>query len=258
MTDTSTSSSPINVFTSGSGVNLNMSASGSAFAHGFGDLTVQTAGGTSAAVAVNWLHPALGQLQDVAFDATANEFIVSNGSQYHRLNPVTGAVLGSVDLPDAFTNAVGLQILPAAIASLGGTAVAAGSLLITDGDASFDKIFAVNPTDGTVLATLDLGVNINPVGGVYHAGRGTLFILDGSPDEIHELNPADGTILNTFAAPFGISFGDLAVDPVTGNLWVASSQSNLLAELSPVDGTVVRTVDVAPPGDQFGTEWTGL
>ncbi|MHC5112427.1 MAG: beta strand repeat-containing protein, partial [Planctomycetota bacterium] len=165
VTDTSTNTT-INVFSSGSAVNVTTPV------HGLGNVTVQTTGGTSAPVAVNWLHPGLGQLHDVAFDATANELIVSNGTDYHRLDPVTGAVLGSVALPDAFTNSVGLQILPGAIGSLGGTAVAAGSLLITDGDASFDKIFAVTPSDGTVLATLDLGQNINPVGGVYHAGRG--------------------------------------------------------------------------------------
>ena len=146
-------------------------------------------------------------------------------------------------MPDGATDDVGLDLLSSSM-TLNGVVVPSGSLLVTDGDASFDKVFAIDSTSGAVLSTLDLGVNFTVVGGVYHAGRGTLFILDFSPDEIHEINPADGTILNTFATPFDINFGDLAVDPVTGNLWVGSSQVTRVAEISPVDGSVVREVEL--------------
>lgn len=84
--------------------------------------------------------------------------------------------------------------------------------------------------------------------GVFHPGRGTLFILDFSPDQILERNPATGDAIATLTAPFDINFGGLAVDPVTNNLWVASSQVNTIAEINPATGAVVRTIDLASQG----------
>jgi hypothetical protein len=218
---------------------------------GFGTVTVTTAGGTSAPIPWDVLAPGQGDLVDIAFAAAAGEILVASsgtGAAIHRVDPATAALLGSFAIPGGNSTSLGLQILPAAIPSLGGSAVAAGNLLVTNGGASFDKIFAVNPTTGAVMATLDLGQNLNPVAGVFHQPTGHLFVLDDSPNEVVELDPATGGVVRRFTTPFDISSGGLAVHPDTGNLWIGSSTSNSLAEVTPT-GTLVRTVDLSQFGD---------
>ena len=63
----------------------------------------------------------------------------------------------------------------------------------------------MNPTHGAVLATLVTAFgNSHVVGGAYHAGRGTLFLLRGkvpgapNGNRIAEINPVTGAVLNTF------------------------------------------------------------
>ena len=126
---------------------------------------------------------------------------------------------------------------------------------MTNGGAHFDKIFAVNATTGDVLATLDLGQNLDPVAGVFHPLSGHLFVLDQDPNEVVELNPSDGSVLGRFPTPFDIAMGGLAIDPVTGNLWIGSSNANAVAEVS-TDGTVLRQVNLEPQSISF--EISGL
>jgi len=146
VTDTSATAGPSVFFLSGSdntGVDLTPPVSG------FGTLEVTTDGGTSAPIAWNVLTPNRGQLIDVAYRATADEVLIADNNTIRRLTAATGSEVGSFDIPGSgFTNALGLQILPAAIPSLVGTAVEAGNLLVTNGTASTDKIFALDPVTG--------------------------------------------------------------------------------------------------------------
>ena len=246
--DTSASSGPDVFFGfsfDGDTVNLALPTSGA------GTLTVRTAGGTSAPLAWNVYNPNRGALFDVAYNAAANELLVADANVIRRLDAATGAELGSFDIPGSgSTGNIGLQILPTAM-TLGASAVPAGSLLLTNGTASNDQIFALNPTSGVQIAALNLGQNLDPVAGVYHAGVNELLILDGSPDEIVRLNPANGTVLGRFDAPFDVNFGGLAIHPVTGNLWVASSQGTQLAEMTPA-GVLLRLFDVSGQGPATG------
>jgi hypothetical protein len=73
-------------------------------AHGPGALTVTTAGGTSAAVTVNDVYPALGGLGDVAYDAGGKTLWVIDSNSpatISQLNAATGAVLKTIALPTA-------------------------------------------------------------------------------------------------------------------------------------------------------------
>src|SRR6266850_1601754 len=230
-------------------VNLTLPASGA------GTLRVTTAGGTSAPLEWNVYHPNRGQLVDVAYNAAANELLVADNNLIRRLDAATGAEVGSFDIPvSGFTQNLGLQILPAAM-TLGATVVPAGSLLLTNGTTSFDQIFALNPITGAQIAALNLGQNLDPVAGVYHAGVNELLLLDGSPDEIVRVNPANGAVLGRFDVPFDVNFGGLAIHPVTGNLWVASSQVTRLAEMTPA-GVLLREFEVSGQGP--ATELSGL
>jgi hypothetical protein len=249
--DPDAGSTTVDVFSSGTRANVVLPV------HGLGELTVTTAAGTSAPLALNDLHPGQGQLIDVAYQASTGQVIAADNNEINRIDPATGSTVGTLDIPaTTSTGNLGLQVLPGPIASLGGSAVAAGSLLVTNGSASFDQVFAINLGTGATVATLNLGQNLDPVAGVYHPGRGTLFLLDDSPNQLLEVSPATGAVLNTLAAPFDINFGGLAVDPVSGDLWVGSSQVTRVAQVDPASGAVLREVELSTQG--LGFEASGL
>ena len=105
---------------------------------------------------------------------------VSTG-KIHRIDPATGAELGSFPIPVQNSNNLGLQIVPAGLtlhntASNTNVAVPAGSLLVTNGAPFPDQVLAVNPTTGNPLASLTV-TNEDAVAGAFHVGTGHLFLL---------------------------------------------------------------------------------
>ncbi|MEJ0018377.1 MAG: Ig-like domain-containing protein [Acetobacteraceae bacterium] len=236
--------------------------------HGFGSVTVTTAGGTSAAFALNEMQTGQGALGDVAFDPATGHVWVSdnnNPGNLRRLDPATGAIVQTIAMtnglgtPYAF-NYAGLQIAPAAL-TLGGTAVPAGSLLVFNGYPNPDQVTAVNPTTGAIVASVSLGVNYDLRAGVYDAATGHLFVMDGrtSPARIVELDASGATasLVNSFALPFNAnSWVGMALDPVNGHIWYGSDGSTDIVELTKA-GVEVRRVSVALQGADQG-EISGL
>jgi hypothetical protein len=221
---------------------------------GSGSFSLTTSGGTSAPLAWNVVNPNLSTLYDVAFDGATGNLLVATNTQILRIDATSGQTLATFSLPGGSSGNTGLQVLPAGM-TLAGVSIPSGSLLVTNGGASFDKIFALNPSSGAILATLDLGQNIDPVAGVFDPLSGSLFILDGSPNQVDQLNPATGAVLSSFPAPFAVNYGGLALDPVTGNLWIGSSQTNSVAEVTTA-GILVRTVDLT--SQSINDEISGL
>jgi hypothetical protein len=221
--------------------------------HGFGPVTVATAGGTSAPLPYEVLNPELGYLRDIAY-GNGQLWLIDNGSpaKLHRIDPATGLASQSITLSAAFgsTNysAGGLQVAPAAF-TLGATAVPAGSLLLFNGTPSPDRVVAVDPATGAVIASLTLAANYDTTAGVHDPVSGHLFLLDRQPgtDLIVELDPATGVKLGEFAAPFNAGEAGLALDPVTGHLWYGSDQRNEVVELTTA-GVEVRRIDLAAQG----------
>ena len=110
---------------------------------GYGPVRVTTPGGTSAPLDWSTVISRLGPLLDVAYSAATSDILVATGQTIDRLDPATGVSAGSFPIPLVVqTTRVGLQVLPAPV-NLGGTAVPAGSLLVTVA-ASPDTIVAVN------------------------------------------------------------------------------------------------------------------
>jgi hypothetical protein len=222
---------------------------------GVGSFTVTTAGGTSAQIAWNVVNPGLGGLTDVAYDPATQAIWVADNSTIYRINKATGALLGSFDIPSSgSTSNLGLQFVADGF-TLNATAVPAGSLLITDGAPNPDQFIAVNAVDGTVIATRTAATNFDFVAGLYHAGRNTLFGLDGSPDQLIEINPATGATVNTFLLAFDVQAGGLSVD-AAGNIWIATSGSSLIRRFNVTTNTVDQTIDLAK--DSVSNELTGL
>jgi len=135
------------------------------------------------------------------------------------------------------------------------TNVPAGSLLLTNGETDGAEVYALDPSDGSIIATLatDFG-NDHVVGGAWHPTRGTLFLVADrndsvSPSIVAEIDPATGAVLNSFgtaSADFTVNYGDLDVHVGTGNLFLVSSDESVIRELSPV-GALVQDVPL-PPG----------
>ena len=171
----------------------------------------------------------------------------------------TGFALTPVPRPGESANDVDIEFAPEAL-SLGGTLVPAGTMLFVNGETGTADVYAVDPSDGTVLATLVTAFgNNHVVGGAWHPIRDTLFLVadqfDATPSTIAEIDPATGAVLNSFGAGTGVNFGDLDVDVGTGNLFLATDAFGALRELSPT-GVLVR--DWAWPGGVTGISGIGL
>jgi outer membrane protein assembly factor BamB len=227
--------------------------------HGLGNVVVTTAGGSSAAFALNSvrLNVAGTYLGDVAVNAAGNLWVgdYANPGKLLRIDANTGQALQTIELTAAFGlpysyNYLGLQVLPGAM-TLGATSVAAGSLLVFNGYPNTDRVIAVNPANGAIIASLSLAGNYDLTAGVYDASSGHLFItahnLAGG-NRLVELDPASGAEIATVATPLNIqSWAGLAIDPVSGNLWIGSTQGNEIVEITRA-GAEVRRINLVPQG----------
>ena len=104
-----------------------------------------------------------------------------NGNVIQRIDPSSGATIGSaIALPEGNSYGLtGLQIAPQAM-TLAGVSVPAGSLLVTNGYYNPDRVYAINPSSGAVIATLILHDNLDANAGVYDPSTGALYLLRGS------------------------------------------------------------------------------
>ncbi len=194
--------------------------------------------------------PNIGQLVAIAHDdATGNLFLYNSSATDIREFTTDGTeVVPTIPRPGNSSNDFDLDFLTEQ-ANIGGTTVAAGALLIFNGDDNPDTLRAINRDDGTVLASVNLTNTGTLVGGAYHPGRDSIFILEFNTDMIREINPATGAVLNSFdvdptGSPlFTINFGDIEVDETTGNLFLVSSLQNRIREMTPT-GDFVRDIEV--------------
>lgn len=136
-----------------------------------------------------------------------------------------------------------------------------GTLLAINGQAGVAEIYAVDKTNGIVLATLTTKFGADGVvGGAYHPGRNTFFLVqsrqatgDAGDNFIAEIDPIDGEVVkinniaNSFridAIPglelFEVNFGDLDIN-AAGNLLVVSSDESIIAEITPT-GSLVQVI----------------
>ncbi|WP_367154929.1 choice-of-anchor D domain-containing protein [Methylomonas sp. HYX-M1] len=240
--------------------------------NGFGSVAVTTAGGTSAGLALNLLKVTVAgtNLGDVAVNAAGELWVsdYSNPGHLLRIDPANGDTLQTITLTDAFGtpylyNHAGLEVLTSDI-SLGGTNVPSGSLLVFNGYPNTDKVFAVDPADGSILATLTLSANHDLTGAVYDPGTGNLFLTANNGNQIVEVSAADGSVVASFSAPYNVqSWSGLAIDPNTGHLWLGAYNGvSTLVEYSIDDAgatlTEVSQFDAASQGIDSNNRVSGL
>ena len=220
--------------------------------HGLGDVTVTTAGGTSAAFALNSVRTNVvgTNLGDVAVDASGNFWVGDQANPGHLLKiaPSTGQVLQTITMDNSFGtpyafNYLGLQVVGAAM-SLGGTNVPAGSLLVFNGYPNTDRVMAVNPVTGVVFASLVLDGNYDLTGATFNAANGHIYLTEnnGPGNRIIELSATTGAQVAVITAPFNIQSGSgLAIDPTTGHLWLGSINGGAQLVEYRIDGTGALT-----------------
>jgi hypothetical protein len=200
-------------------------------------------------------NPGTGVLVSSGFDRTNDRVWIyaSSGSllqSYSRL----GVAGPTVTRPGESANDFDISFATSSF-TLGATPVPAGSLLAINGESGVADIYAVDPGTGAILASLTTAFGVSHVvGGAYHPGRGTFFLVqDRQPggaqaNLIAEVSPITGSVLNTFGTGdvnYTINFGDLEVHTGTGNLYLVTSDEGAIRELTPTGGFVQ---DLTLPG----------
>jgi WD40 repeat protein len=225
---------------------------------GMGGVTVTTPGGTSDPLNLNVTRLAVAgtNLGDVAVAANGDIWTSdqANPANLLRIDATTGQVLQTITLNNSFGtaylfNLAGLQFVPAM--SLGGTSVPAGSLLVFDGEPNPDRVTAIDPSNGTILASVQLGANYDLTAGIYDPATQHLFVLEqnGAGSRMIELNPTTGAQINAVTLPFNIqSWAGLAIDPTDGNFWIGSSSSGGIVVKVNSSGTELKRVDLSTQG----------
>jgi hypothetical protein len=235
--------------------------------YGLGNASVTTAGGTSAALALNVVRPggtvATGYLTDVAVDRTTGAtWVLDNDAPGHllRIDPATGAIAQSITLTTAMGpyNATygygGLQVMPAAF-SLGGVNVPAGSLLLLNGYGN-NHATALNPATGAIVAQLDLAGSYL-TSGVFDAASGRIFATT-QDNKLSEFNAATGALVQAFDLPVTVNgHTGMAIDPAGAGLWIGSAGSGTSVVLVNRQGVEQRRMDLASQG-LTGGEISGL
>ena len=106
------------------------------------------------------------------------------------------------------------------------TTVPAGSLLVFNGYPNTDRVIAVNPTTGAVIASLALDANYDLTGATYDAASNRIFLTANTiagGSTIVALNPTTGVQTGLTVAPINVQTrSGLAIDPTSGHLWLGS------------------------------------
>jgi hypothetical protein len=185
-----------------------------------------------------------GELASMAFDAVQDR-VWAHGSFDTNLLAFdrAGTPLPAIARPGESSNDIDIEVAPEPL-TLGTTMLPAGTVLIVNGETGTADVYAVDPSDGSVLETLVTAFgNDHVVGGAWHPQRDTLFLVadqhDSTPSTIAEIDPTTGDVLNSFTATITINFGDLDVDVTTGNLLLVSSVVAAMRELTPT-GVLVQ------------------
>ncbi|MGE0404458.1 MAG: hypothetical protein AB7T06_47550 [Kofleriaceae bacterium] len=189
----------------------------------------------------------------LAFDPAASEVLAypCSGAAINRYS-TAGALLGTIARPGEAADDVDLDVVSAAF-TLGATNVSAGTLLFTNGETGPADLYAA----GATLAA-QFG-NSHTVGGSFHAGRGTIFLVQdrvpGATDgnRVAEIDPATGAVVQTWQTTpaYEINYGDVDVCPSSGNLFFVSNAETTLAEFTPT-GTFVAEYPL-PVGSSDGS-----
>lgn len=161
-----------------------------------------------------------------------------------------GTFLGSIPQPGEPADDFDLDVVTEDFV-LDGIALPAGTLLAINGELGTADVYALDPATGGLLAVLGTAFGeSHVVGGAWHPGRNTLFLVqDRQPASVSqrsvvaEIDPATGAVLGSFKTDvvlpgFTVNYGDLEVATASGTLFVVSSDEATVAEFTPAGALV--------------------
>ena len=212
-----------------------------------------------------------GDLCAVAHDDTTIYVYSCFAGTINKYDKTTGTFQSSFLLPTGFgANDVDIEILTTSI-QMNGTTVAAGSLLVFDGETGPVEIYALTTTDGTLITTLNTNFgSSHVVGGDYNTDSGSFYVIQdqlapaATNNMVAEVDPATGTSSFTFqtsADGYAINYGDLVcynnqlfvVSDTQGDMAVYSTTGQLQQFLTlPTGFSTYRSVSI---NDTTGEMW---
>lgn len=186
-------------------------------------------------------------IDSIGYDSvTGNLYIHRESTSDIQAISQSGVPQFTISAPGTTSNDFDLDFTESTV-SIGGTSVAANSLLVFNGDDSPETLRALDKNTGAILAVVSLPSG-SLVGGAHHAARGSVFTVDYlGGDLVREINADTGNQLGSFSPQvppsFDVNYGDVDVYSPTGNLFIVSSTQNTVREIT-ADGTFVRDIDL--------------
>ncbi|MEQ9459941.1 MAG: hypothetical protein RIG82_03170 [Phycisphaeraceae bacterium] len=172
----------------------------------------------------------------------------------------SGNPLRTIPHPGGSTDDFDIDIVDTSM-SLNGVSIPAGSMLLVDGDQNPDTVYALNPADGTVLATLTIG-NDQTVGITYNPADDLIYSIDWDSDIVRAFSPADGSQVNNFpvtpagAPALDVFYGDIDVD-ADGNLQIVTDVIEQTRVLT-TSGDFVQDFDLTLISPTVNLDLTGI
>lgn len=190
----------------------------------------------------------------LAFDQT-QEYIWVHGcsaaytNRFDTAGNFAGVIVSSGEYSAGETaNDVDLDISPASFL-FHNTQAAPGDLFFINGETGTSEIYLLDSISGFAKDSLavDFGAS-HVVGGTYHAGRNSFFLIQdsvpgrGNGNLVAEIDPRSGAVKNSFyvSPEFSIYYGDVDVCQSTGNLFFVSSSESSIAEFTPAGSFVAE------------------
>lgn len=189
--------------------------------------------------------PGVGSLCGIGVDPIDDRVWVypCSGATLHAFTPA-GVADGTLARPGEAANDVDVAFAPEA-ATIGAASVAAGDMLFVNGETGVAEVHLPETAAATALVTTFGASHV--VGGGYHPGRDTLFLVqDRVPvtggNTIAEVDRVTGSVITSFSTlpAFDVNYGDLEVCATTGHLFLVSDVEATIAELSPTGALIAE------------------
>ncbi len=177
-------------------------------------------------------------VEGLAWDSNAGQLLFSNAWEIVRLNPVSGATVGSFNA-SGYINGIDW--------------VANNRMYLAR--VTPPAIIEVDPTQsGAVVHTIDTSVQGAPEGVCHPPGANQLiFSVDGPPPRLFSVNLSNDAIsllgASSVGDPEALAYGD-------GALWAGGKSDSFIHKLDPTSGAEIATVP-APASDTHGLAWDG-
>jgi YD repeat-containing protein/VCBS repeat-containing protein len=147
-------------------------------------------------------------------------FFVATDTKIHSVNPASMSLFNFA-IPGGFAQGASLADLPAGI-TFGGTALTAPSLMVVN--LALRQAFAVNPTTGSVLASIHFLPGTTLIGATYDKDNNHILLVDSSAKAIIVVDAGTGQEVKRFN-PQALAYdsGAIAVNPSDNSILLVNT-----------------------------------